>query len=53
MTEKEERLARERAEIAARVANFRETQQKFDRARKEYGDATLSNAIHGAGRPAR
>ena len=34
MTEQEERLARERAEIAARVASFKETQQKFERERK-------------------
>ena len=36
MTEQEERLARERAEIAARVASFKETQQKFAREREEY-----------------
>ena len=36
MTEKEERLARERAEIAARVARFKETQQKFEREREDY-----------------
>ena len=52
MTEKEERLARERAEIAARVASFRETQQKFERARVEYCETTLSNAVNGSGRPA-
>ena len=51
MTEKEERLARDRAEIAARVASFRETQQKFERARVEYCETTLSNAIDGSGRP--
>ena len=44
MTEKEERLARERAEIAARVANFKETQQKFEREREEYYATTLGNA---------
>jgi hypothetical protein len=51
MTDKEERLARDRAEIAARVARFRETQQKFERARMEYCEATLSNAINGSARP--
>src|SRR6476659_5383357 len=51
MTEKEERLARDRAEIAARVASFRETQQKFERARQEYYETTLANALNGSGRP--
>jgi flagellar biosynthesis/type III secretory pathway protein FliH len=51
MTEKEERLARDRAEIAARVANFRETQQKFERAREEYYETTLANAVNGTNRP--
>ena len=41
MTEQEERLARERAEIATRVARFRETQQKFERERHEYYATTL------------
>ena len=50
MTEKEERLARDRAEIAARVASFRETQQKFERAREEYYETTLANALNGSGR---
>jgi hypothetical protein len=49
--DKEERIARDRAEIAARVASFRETQQKFERARMEYCETTLSNAINGGGRP--
>jgi hypothetical protein len=49
MMEKEERLARDRAEIAARVASFRETQQRFERARVEYCETTLSNAINGTG----
>jgi hypothetical protein len=44
MTEQEERLARERAEIAARVARFRETQQKFERERQEYYATTLGKA---------
>jgi hypothetical protein len=51
MTEKEERLARDRAEIAARVASFRETQQKFERAREAYYETTLANALNGSGRP--
>jgi len=51
MTEKEERLARDRAEIAARVASFRETQQKFERARTEYCETTLTNALNGTSRP--
>ena len=51
MTEKEERLARDRAEIAARVASFRETQQKFEREREEYYETTLANALNGSGRP--
>ena len=51
MTEKEERLARDRAEIAARVASFRETQQKFERERKAYYETTLATALNGSGRP--
>lgn len=50
-TEKEERLARDRAEIAARVARFRETQKKFEREREEYCDTTLAKAVSGSGRP--
>jgi hypothetical protein len=48
MTEKEQRLARDRAEIAARVASFRETQQKFEREREEYYVTTLANALNGS-----
>jgi hypothetical protein len=51
MTEKEERLARDRAEIEARVASFRETQQKFEREREEYYETTLANALNGTSRP--
>ncbi|MCA6107861.1 hypothetical protein [Bradyrhizobium cenepequi] len=47
MTEKEERLARERDEIAARVASFKATQQKFERERQEYYATTLRSAWHG------
>jgi len=44
MTEQQERLAREREEIAARVANFRATQEKFEREREEFFFATLDSA---------
>lgn len=44
MTEDEERKARERDEIAARVAAFRATQEKFQREREEYFVSTLENA---------
>ncbi len=36
MTEQQDRLDREREEIAARVANFKATQEKFEREREEY-----------------
>jgi hypothetical protein len=44
MTEQQERLARARAEIAARVASFKATQAKFERERDEYFVTTLRNA---------
>jgi hypothetical protein len=44
MTEEEQRKAREREEIAARVAAFRATQEKFRREREEYFVSTLENA---------
>jgi hypothetical protein len=44
MTEQEKRRAAEREEIAARVASFRATQEKFERERDEYFTATLQNA---------
>jgi hypothetical protein len=47
MTEQQERLAREREEIASRVASFRATQEKFEREREEYYAATLSSAWDG------
>ena len=47
MTEQQDRLAREREEIAARVANFRATQEKFEREREEYFSSTLENARNG------
>lgn len=42
--EEEQRKARERDEIAARVAAFRATQEKFKREREEYCVSTLENA---------
>jgi hypothetical protein len=50
MTEQQDRLAQEREEIATRVANFRATQQKFEREREEYFVTTLENALQGSGR---
>jgi hypothetical protein len=44
MSEQNDRLAREREEIAARVANFKATQEKFKREREEYFFTTLENA---------
>jgi hypothetical protein len=50
MTELQDRLAQEREEIATRVANFRATQQKFEREREEYFVTTLESALQGSGR---
>jgi hypothetical protein len=36
ITERQDRLAREREEIAARIATFRATQEKFQREREEF-----------------
>ena len=48
MTEQQqERLARAREEIAARVANFKATQEKFEREREEYFTTTMKNAWTG------
>ncbi len=44
MAEEQNRRAREREEIAARVANFKATQEKFQREREEYFFATLDSA---------
>jgi len=52
MTERQERIAQEREEIAARVANFKATQEKFEREREEFFVATLENARHSSGRRA-
>jgi hypothetical protein len=47
MTEKDERRVREREEIAARIASFKLTQQKFERERHEFYANTLGNAWQG------
>jgi hypothetical protein len=47
MNEKEDRLARAREEIAARVASFKATQEKFERERQEYYATTLGNVWNG------
>lgn len=44
MTEDEQCKIREREEIAARIAAFRATQEKFQREREEYCVSTLENA---------
>lgn len=44
MTEQQDRITREREEIAARVARFKATQEKFEREREEYFTTTLENA---------
>ncbi len=44
MTEQQDRRAQEREEIAARVASFKATQEKFKREREEYFFTTLENA---------
>ena len=51
MDEQEDRLARAREEIAARVASFKATQQKFEREREEYYATALGNAWSGFNRP--
>jgi len=52
MTEQQQRIAEEREEIAARVANFKATQEKFKREREQYFVTTLENARHSSERPA-
>ena len=49
MSERNDRLAREREEIAAHVARFKATQEKFRREREEYFTTTLENARLGEG----
>jgi hypothetical protein len=47
---RQDRLRQEREEIAARIASFRATQKKFERARQEYYETTMENARK-TGRP--
>lgn len=47
MTDREERVAREREEIAARIASFRATQRKFELDRQEYYASTLGSVWSG------
>jgi hypothetical protein len=44
MTENQDNAALEREEIAMRVANFKATQERFEREREEYFVTTLENA---------
>ena len=39
-TERQERLAKERKEIEARIASFKATQEKFQREREEFFERT-------------
>jgi chorismate mutase len=48
MTDQDDRLVRERNEIAARIADFKATQEKFKREREEYYVTTLENARSGS-----
>ena len=50
MTEQPYNAAQEREEIAARVASFKATQEKFEREREEYFVTTLENARSGSER---
>jgi hypothetical protein len=43
ITERQDRLAREREEIAARIARFKATQEKFQRERDEFFQRTWRN----------
>jgi hypothetical protein len=49
-SQRQARLSRAREEIAARVASFRATQEKFAREREEYFETTMENARK-TGRP--
>jgi hypothetical protein len=51
MSEQQNNAAREREEIAARIATFKATQEKFEREREEYFVTTLDNARHSFERP--
>lgn len=48
MTEQQHNAAREREEIASRVATFKATQEKFEREREQYFVTTLQNARGGS-----
>jgi hypothetical protein len=50
MTEPQDNAALEREEIVARVANFKATQERFEREREEYFVTTLENARHSSDR---
>jgi hypothetical protein len=50
MNEEKDRRVREREEIAARLASFKATQEKFKREREKYCVTTLENARHSAER---
>ena len=50
MTGQQDNSAREREEIASRVAQFKATQKKFEREREEYFATTMGNAWSGFGR---
>jgi hypothetical protein len=43
MIERQERMAREREEIAERIATFKATQEKFQREREEFFRRTWGN----------
>jgi hypothetical protein len=47
MIEQQDRRVREREEIAARVARFKATQERFKREREEYFFTTLQSARRG------
>ena len=48
MNEQQDNAAREREEIVSRVANFKATQERFEREREEYFVITLQNARGGS-----
>jgi hypothetical protein len=47
MTKENEQLAREREQIAVRVAGFKAIQEKFKREREEFFVMTLQKALRG------
>jgi hypothetical protein len=44
MNKQQEHLAREREDIATRLAKFKATQERFTRERAEYAETTLQKA---------